>query len=241
MRRPKPGSGVDKPRAMLSCGTRRIGDANGRVPSTYLRRFPNKDPSTLLYSAQKRISVLRTLQSFLLVGVVCTAAALLPGCSSSDPATTGGAGAPGAGGATGGAGAGTAGAGTAGGGAAGSAPLVGDATRGKAAMTSKSCNSCHGEDGSGMAAAGPNITGSKLPGLGGGIGNWTEAQFHDAVRLAKNIDGKQLCLLMAPFPAMPTGMPGSIGVSDQDIADLYVYLEAQMATMALQGGYCPTG
>lgn len=187
---------------------------------------------------------MRTLQSFLLVSVVCAAtAALLPGCGTSDAGTTSGA----AGAATGGAGApGAAGAPT---GAAGApATLVGDATRGQALYVSKTCNSCHGDSTTvppaaipGAGSLGPNITGSKLPGLGGGIGTWTEAQFHDAVRLAKNINGTQLCFEMIAFPAAANGTPGSLGVSDQDIADLYVYLEAQMATVALQGSYCPTG
>jgi hypothetical protein len=191
---------------------------------------------------------LRTLQSFLLVGVVCAAtAALLPGCGSTDSGTSGG----GAGAATTGAAGSTGTAGAATGAAGAPAALVGDATRGAAAFVSKSCNTCHGDNssvppqpiaGAGSTSQGPNITGTKFAGLGGGIGAWTESQFHDAVRLQKNIDGKQLCALMLPFPAVPDpAVPGSVGVSDQDIADLYVFLEKQMATMALQGGYCPTG
>jgi hypothetical protein len=207
-----------------------------------------KVPSTQLYSAQKKDPVLRTLQSLLLVSVVCAAtAAILPGCGTSDPGTTGGT----AGAATTGTAGSTGTAGAATGGAGAPAALVGDKTRGAAAFVSKSCNTCHGDTsstppqpiaGAGVPSQGPNITGSKFAGLGGGIGAWTEPQFHDAVRLGKNIDGKQLCALMLPFPAVPDpAVPGSVGVSDQDIADLYVFLEAQMATMALQGAYCPTG
>jgi hypothetical protein len=220
------------------------------VPARTHRSRSSKSPSTLLYSAKKKDSVLRTLQSFLLVSVVCAAtAAILPACGSSDSGTTGGTAgaATGAAGATGTAGA-AAGTGTAGAGAGtagASGTLVGDATRGAALYTSKTCNSCHGDNSTvppqpilGAGSLAPNITGSKFAGLGGGIGNWTEAQFHDAVRLAKNIDGTQLCILMQPFPATAGTTPGSVGVSDQDIADLYVFLEAQMATMALQGSYC---
>ena len=47
---------------------------------------------------------------------------------------------------------------------------------------------------------------------------------------------------MARYAAAPDpAAPGSVGVSEQDMADLYVFLKAQMATMALQGSYCPTG
>lgn len=86
------------------------------------------------------------------------------------------------------------------------------------------CNTCHADKGAG--AMGPNISGSKTS----GIGNWTEPQFHEAVRNAKNRKGASLCALMLAFPANL--------VSDQDIADIYAYLIANPVETAMAGSYC---
>jgi cytochrome c553 len=123
--------------------------------------------------------------------------------------------------------------------------LVGDITRGKAAYNSPpvgapaaspggACYSCHGVAGEG--AGGPNITGATGTALGSGIGGWTEQQFHDAVRLAKNRNGARLCALMAAFSAT-----GAASVSDQDIADLYAYLMSLNVATVQPGTYCPNG
>jgi cytochrome c553 len=178
---------------------------------------------------------LRTLQRFATVCFVGAAfAALISACSSTDPATTGGgAGAVGAAGAAhagagpaaAGAPAAQAGAGTA---AAGSPPaLTGDATKGQAAYADAkiACNGCHGEMGEGMSGA--NISGSATA----GIGMWTENQFYNAVRSAKNKAGLPLCMLMVPFAASV--------VSDQQIADIYAWLLTQKGhDTKVAGSYC---
>jgi Cytochrome c len=189
---------------------------------------------------------LRTLQSFLLVGVVCAAtAAILPGCGSTPASTSSEAGAPGAAGATSHAGAGGA-TGTAGAAAGGAPALVGDAARGKIAYNAPVvgaptgtpgavCYSCHGVMGEGML--GPNITFATGTALGSGIGGWTEQQFHDAVRKAVWKDGTPLCMFMVAVPATGVG-----SASDQDIADIYAYLmSVPPVTTPLQGSYCATG
>jgi cytochrome c553 len=122
---------------------------------------------------------------------------------------------------------------------------VGDITRGKAAYNAPAagsaptapggaCYTCHGSAGQGEH--GPNITAATGTALGGGIGGWTEQQFHDAVRLAVYKDGTPLCALMVKVPAT-----GAASASDQDIADMYAYLMSLNAPTPLQGDYCPTG
>ena len=146
-------------------------------------------------------------------------AAVISGCGSSDAAPpAGGAGASGAGapgaGAGGGAAAGAAGAAA---GAGGGSTLTGNATNG-AALWKKStlaCNGCHGEHAEGGGA--PNITKS----VAGGIGAFTQAQFHAAVREGKNKEGGKLCMFMVAFDAT--------AASEQDIADLYAFQQAQPA------------
>lgn len=59
---------------------------------------------------------------------------------------------------------------------------------------------------------GPNITSDKTH----GIGSWSEAQFHDALRKGVDDDGHYL------FPVFP--FTSFTGMSDADIADLYAYL-----------------
>jgi mono/diheme cytochrome c family protein len=167
---------------------------------------------SLLFFSSEKGSVLRTLQSFLLVGVVCAAAAALPGCGSSGsggPSAAGGA--PGAAGA---AGAGTAGAAGAAAGAASSIPTFGpgNATNGATLYNdlTVACNSCHGTMGEG--GIGPNITFSTTA----GIGTWTEAQFYTIVRFAKARSGMTVCTTMAPFPVAK--------LSDAGINDIWAYL-----------------
>lgn len=61
----------------------------------------------------------------------------------------------------------------------------------------------------------PNITPDKEHGIGG----WSEADFHRALREGKDDDGDYL------YPVFPYG--SFTGMTDQDIADLYAYLMAQ--------------
>ena len=161
---------------------------------------------------------MRTLQRFATVcflGVTAVALFSLSACGSTDaPAPTGGAGATGSAGATGNAG------------AAGAA-LVGDATRGAGLYKSMNlqCNSCHGEIAEG--SMGPNITGS----MTAGIGSWTQAQFHDAVRSSKNKSGAALCFFMVSFMEKD--------VSEQGIADLYAFAKSKPAVETVNAGsYC---
>jgi len=148
-------------------------------------------------------------------------AALLPACGSTDDGPAATAGAPGAGaaGAPGGV-AGSAGAATATAGAAGAGAPTGDATRGAQlwAKPTLGCDSCHGVHAEGGNA--PNITKSAT----GGIGAFTYAQFYDAVRNGKNKQGGLLCSLMVPVATKDA--------SDQEIADLYAYQQAQPAVDA---------
>ncbi len=62
---------------------------------------------------------------------------------------------------------------------------------------------------------GPNITSDKTY----GIGSWSEAQFHDAVRKGVDDEGHYL------FPVFP--FTSFTGMSDADIADLYAYLQSR--------------
>jgi len=106
--------------------------------------------------------------------------------------------------------------------------LTGDATRGATLFKSEAviCNSCHGENGEGNQ--GPNITKS----VAGGIGSWTYAQFHDAVRLAKDKDGADLCAFMVAVPEKD--------LSEQGIADVYAFLQSKPAVdVPNKGMYCP--
>jgi len=198
-----------------------------------------------LFSAKEKDPVLRTLQRFATVCFLGAAfAALFSACSSSDPATpmggagSGAAGAPAAGASSAGApaagagtaGAGTAGAGTAGAGAAGGGSgLTGNAAKGMTVYSANStgCNGCHGTMGEG--SLGPNITGSKPF----GIGNWTQAQFHDALRSGKDKSGATFNILMMPVV--------ETAASDQDIADLYAYLMSHSVETMNAGSVCTPG
>ncbi|HKW52430.1 MAG TPA: cytochrome c [Stellaceae bacterium] len=64
---------------------------------------------------------------------------------------------------------------------------------------------------------GPNITPDKQY----GIGDWTAAQFHDALRKGVDREGHYL------FPVFP--FPSFTRMSDADIADLYAYLQSRPA------------
>ena len=107
-----------------------------------------------------------------MVGVACAAlAAFIPGCSSSDS--------------------------TSGGGAVANTATSGDVTRGMTAYNKTTpngaCSSCHGVMGEG--SLGPNITGATPAGLGG----WTEEQFWQVVRNRDLPDGKTVCQYMLAY------------------------------------------
>ena len=144
----------------------------------------------------------RSTHGFALLGVFTAAvAALLPGCGGTDaPSGAGGA---------------SSTAGASGSSAGGNSLLVGNATKGAMLWASLSCNSCHGVHAEGGNA--PNITKSTV----GGIGAYTQAQFYTAVREAKNKAGQPLCFAMAALERKTA--------SDQDIADLYAFQQAQPA------------
>ena len=154
-------------------------------------------------------------------------AALLPACSSTDSGPGPSAGAPGTAGAPGAAGASPMAGAPGAAGMPGS--LTGDATRGAALWVKGSlgCNTCHGEHAEGGAA--PNITKS----ASGGIGAFTLAQFKAAIRDHLNKQGGKLC------DFMPTFTPAE--ASDQDIADLYAFQQAQPTVDApvKDPSFCP--
>lgn len=103
--------------------------------------------------------------------------------------------------------------------------------RGEVLFKAADCAACHTDvKGGGKPLAGgrpidtpfgrfysPNITPDKENGIGG----WSEAQFHDALRRGVDDDGDYL------FPVFP--YPSFTGMSDADIADLYAYLQKQPA------------
>jgi mono/diheme cytochrome c family protein len=101
--------------------------------------------------------------------------------------------------------------------------------RGEYIFTTAGCYGCHtDEKRQGKPLAGgrrletpfgtyvsPNIT----PDRETGIGAWSEAQFHDALRRGVDAHGANL------FPVFP--YTSYTGMSDADIADLYAYLRTQ--------------
>jgi mono/diheme cytochrome c family protein len=103
----------------------------------------------------------------------------------------------------------------------------GDAGRGAYVFAAADCQSCHtDEKNKGPLMAGgppmatdfgtffaPNIT----PDRKNGIGAWTYEDFHRAMREGKGKDGEYL------YPVFP--YPSFTGMTDQDIADLWAYLE----------------
>ncbi|HEX6841246.1 MAG TPA: cytochrome c [Stellaceae bacterium] len=103
--------------------------------------------------------------------------------------------------------------------------------RGELLFKAADCTGCHTDaKGGGQPLAGGrplatpfgtfygrNITPDKQYGIGG----WTEAQFHDALRNGVGRNGHYL------FPVFP--YPSFTGMSDADIADLYAYLQSQPA------------
>jgi cytochrome c553 len=185
--------------------------------------------------AKEKDPILRTLQRFATVCFIGAAfAALFSACSSTDtPTNPGGAGAPGAGAPAAGApgaGAPAAGAPGAGGGSAGGGTgLTGNAANGMTVYNASStgCNGCHGTMGEG--ALGPNITGSKMF----GIGNWTQAQFHDALRSGKDKSGAMFNGLMLPV--------SEAAATDQAVADLYAYLMSHSVETMNAGSVCTPG
>jgi mono/diheme cytochrome c family protein len=109
-------------------------------------------------------------------------------------------------------------------------PIVqtGNAARGAYLFAAADCSGCHTDiKGKGPLLAGgaaiptdfgvfyaPNITPDKK----NGIGAWSEADFHRAMREGKGKDGQYL------YPVFP--YPAFSQMSDQDIADLWAYLKA---------------
>jgi mono/diheme cytochrome c family protein len=103
--------------------------------------------------------------------------------------------------------------------------------RGEVLFQAADCAACHTDvKGGGAPLAGgrplktpfgtfygPNITSDKRD----GIGAWSEAQFRRALRQGIGRDGEHL------FPVFP--YPAFTGMSDQDIADLYAYLQSRPA------------
>lgn len=101
--------------------------------------------------------------------------------------------------------------------------------RGEVLFNAADCTGCHTDaKGGGQPLAGgrplatpfgtfygPNITPDKQYGIGG----WTAAQFHDALRKGVDREGHYL------FPVFP--FPSFTGMSDADIADLYAYLQSR--------------
>jgi mono/diheme cytochrome c family protein len=115
--------------------------------------------------------------------------------------------------------------------AAAAAP-AGDAKRGAYVFAAADCASCHTDAKTkGAPLAGgppivtdfgvffaPNITPDKTH----GIGAWSEANFHRAMREGKGKDGELL------YPVFP--FPSFSKMTDQDIADLWAFLKIQPAS-----------
>jgi mono/diheme cytochrome c family protein len=103
--------------------------------------------------------------------------------------------------------------------------------RGEGLFKAADCTACHTDvKGEGQPLAGgrplatpfgtffsPNITSDQHD----GIGAWSEAEFRRALREGKGLHGEYL------FPVFP--YPSFTGMTDEDIAALYAYVEAQPA------------
>jgi len=156
-------------------------------------------------------------------------AAGLPACGSSDESPGGAAGAHASGGSgVGGSGAAAGTPSVGGAGAGGAAPAAGDATKGAAVWTNQGgCAVCHGDNAAG--GLGSNITPSKTA----GIGNWTLAQFTNAVRNGKDNEGKDLCVGMTRFTAAM--------INDAQMADLFAYVQTKPVSdvPVVKPGLCP--
>ncbi len=106
-------------------------------------------------------------------------------------------------------------------------PVAGNAQRGAYVFAAADCASCHtNTKARGPMLAGgapivtdfgtffaPNITPDKT----NGIGSWSAADFHRAIREGKGLHGEYL------YPVFP--FPSFSRMSDQDIADLWAYLK----------------
>jgi mono/diheme cytochrome c family protein len=111
-------------------------------------------------------------------------------------------------------------------------PEAGNAARGAYVFAAADCASCHTDTkAKGPPLAGgppmatdfgtffaPNITPDKAHGLGA----WSEADFHRAMREGKGKDGELL------YPVFP--FPSFSKMTDQDIADLWAFLRTQPAS-----------
>jgi mono/diheme cytochrome c family protein len=109
---------------------------------------------------------------------------------------------------------------------------VGNVARGAYLFAAGDCAGCHTDakakgpplaGGAPLATAfgtflAPNIT----PDRKNGLGAWSEADFHRAMRDGRGKDGEYL------YPVFP--YPAFTGMTDQDIADLWAYLKAQPAS-----------
>jgi mono/diheme cytochrome c family protein len=112
------------------------------------------------------------------------------------------------------------------------APEAGNAARGAYIFAAADCASCHTDTkAKGPALAGgppmatdfgvffaPNITPDKTQGLGA----WSEADFHRAMREGRGRRGELL------YPVFP--YPAFAKMTEQDIADLWAYLKTQPAS-----------
>jgi mono/diheme cytochrome c family protein len=114
-----------------------------------------------------------------------------------------------------------------------SAPSVtGNAARGGYLFAAADCVACHTDTkrkGPPLAGGGPLVTAfgtfyapNITPDKTYGIGAWSEADFHRAMREGKGRDGEYL------YPIFP--YPAFSGMTDQDIADLWAYLKTQPAS-----------
>lgn len=107
-------------------------------------------------------------------------------------------------------------------------PATGDdaVSRGAKVWADQACDTCHGSNAQGKE--GPNITMSKTA----GIGAWTYQQFHDAVRLAKDKDGTDLCVFMTKFPESE--------ITEAGMQDLYAFIGSKpVSDVVNKGSYCP--
>ena len=104
-----------------------------------------------------------------------------------------------------------------------SAPLSGDAERGRELADSSSCTSCHQAD-YGGAGFFPNVT----PDHQLGIGSWTDQQIKNALINGIDDEGEALCSLMERFP-----------FSNQQVADLIAFLRALPPVARQTQSECP--
>jgi len=121
----------------------------------------------------------------------------------------------------------------------GGGAVTGDVARGEAAVNSRACKSCHGDDLSGKPdeLLDPNHADTKsyssnlTPDVATGLGDWTDEDVDLALRTGKDDVNDEMC---APMPIYRT-------MSAQESADIIAYLRSIPAvSKVVMESACPS-